>query len=706
MDTLQKIDEKILKELEDLKLENKTLKAQYARNLTKRKRADLERQVMYEIIQGVTTTSNLGDLLKLIHQSLKEVIYAENCFVALYDQNTELFSFPYFVDKFDPIPEPVALRNSCTAYVFQTGKPLMLTQELFDKLIEQKKVELVGSPSPSWIGVPLKTPTRTIGVLVLQHYEEENIYSEHDVKFLDAIGTQTAVVIELKRAEEDLRNERLLLRTVIDNIPDSIYCKDIDCRKTLANVTELRYSGAKSEKEILGKTDFDLYPKELAEGFFADDQLVIQSGQSILNREEYLLDKKGEKQWLLTSKLPLKDEKGIIVGIVGIGRNITTRKRAEEALRESEVKLNVILQSTADGILAVDGNGKVIKTNERFAQLWHIPQFLIDSGNDDALLASVLEQLVDPEEFISKVKKLYSLTDEDLDTLHFKDGRIFERYSAPLIMNDSSIGRVWSFRDISERKRAEEEIKKRNEELSKTNAEKDKFFSIIAHDLKSPFQGLVGLSEIMATEDENLSRDELIVHSKSLNESASNIFKLIEDLLEWSQMQKGSINFKPKEFNIASCVAQNLEVLKQRAIQKGITLINEVPSTEKVYADEKMVDTILRNLLSNAVKFTRRDGEVLVTAKKIEGEMVEVSVSDTGIGMSENNVKKLFKIEEKVSSKGTEGEESTGLGLLLCKEFVEKHGSEIWVESEKGKGSTFYFTLPEKEILLTGETIS
>ncbi|MFA5805653.1 MAG: PAS domain-containing protein, partial [Melioribacteraceae bacterium] len=267
-------------------------------------------------------------------------------------------------------------------------------------------------------------------------------------------------ITEHKYAEGSLQKERLLLRTVIDNIPDSIYCKDIAGRKTLANVTELSYSGVKTEKEILGKTDFDFYPKELAEGFFSDDQLVIQSGQPILNREEYLLDEKGEKQWLLTSKIPLKDEKGIILGLVGIGRNITTRKRAEEALRENEIKLNVILQSTADGILAVDGNGKVIKTNGRFAQLWNIPQSLIDSGDDNVLLDFILDQLVNPEDFISKVKKLYNSTEEDLDMLLFKDGRIFERYSAPLIMSDTSIGRVWSFRDITEHKHAEGSLQK------------------------------------------------------------------------------------------------------------------------------------------------------------------------------------------------------------------------------------------------------
>jgi signal transduction histidine kinase len=159
-------------------------------------------------------------------------------------------------------------------------------------------------------------------------------------------------------------------------------------------------------------------------------------------------------------------------------------------------------------------------------------------------------------------------------------------------------------------------------------------------------------------------------------------------------MQRGSISFTPKELNLSTFALQNIEIINQRAVQKGITISNEIPESLKVNADEKMVNTVLRNLLSNAVKFTKRDGKIIIRSKKTEDEMVEVSVQDTGVGMSEKDVKRLFKIEEKVSKKGTEGELSTGLGLLLCKEFVEKHGGKIWAESQQNVGSTFYFTLP------------
>ncbi len=243
-------------------------------------------------------------------------------------------------------------------------------------------------------------------------------------------------------------------------------------------------------------------------------------------------------------------------------------------------------------------------------------------------------------------------------------------------------------------KQAEDEIKIRNEQLSRSNAEKDKFFSIIAHDLRSPFHGLLILTEIMASGNEEFSKDELLEYGKSMHKSASILFQLIENLLEWAQMQRGSISFTPIELNLSTVALQNIEIINQRALQKGITISNEIPESLKVNADERMANTVLRNLFSNAVKFTKKDGKITVRAKTTDNEMVEISVSDTGVGIGEKNINRLFKMNEKVSSKGTEGEPSTGIGLLLCKEFVEKHGGKIWVESQLNVGSTFYFTLP------------
>ena len=508
-------------------------------------------------------------------------------------------------------------------------------------------------------------------------------------------------ITDRRQAEADLRNEKLLLRTVIDNIPDSIYCKDTAGRKTLANLSELLFSGANSETNVLGKTDFDLYPKELAEGFFADDQLVLQTGRPVINREEFVIDNKGLKRWLLTSKLPMKDEYGNITGLVGIGRDVTICRKAEAELRESEIKLKVILQSTADGILAIDSNGKIIKTNKRFAELWRIPQELVDLGDDDILLSFVLDQLTNPDEFISKVQKLYRSTDEDIDLLHFKDGRVFERFSAPLIIQNSTIGRVWSFRDITERVRSETEIKRKNEELSSLNTEKDKFFSIIAHDLKGPFNGFLGLTQVMAEELPSLSLAEIQKIAVSMRNSANNLYRLLENLLDWSQIQKGAFPFNPEGFQLDLVFGSCVNMIHESAKNKNIEITTDIAEGLLTFADKNLIQTVIRNLVLNALKFTPKGGKVSLLAKAASDNNIEISIRDTGIGMNRKMVENLFRIDVQTNRKGTEGETSTGLGLLLCKEFVEKYGGKIWVESEeanlpdgKAGGSTFYFTLP------------
>ena len=247
-----------------------------------------------------------------------------------------------------------------------------------------------------------------------------------------------------------------------------------------------------------------------------------------------------------------------------------------------------------------------------------------------------------------------------------------------------------------ERKRTEEEIKKRNEELSKINAEKDKFFSIIAHDLKSPFLGFLGLTQIMAEDISSFSADELTKLAVEMNQNANNLFTLLKNLLEWAQMQNGSMSFEPKEISLSDMIAKNVATVEERSEQKGILIINKVIEPITACVDGNMINSVLLNLLSNAVKFTRRDGTITIQTSKIKEDEIEISVKDPGVGMPKSIVEKLFKVGEKIGSKGTEGELSTGLGLLLCKEFVEKNGGKIWAESVEGKGSTFYFTVPLK----------
>lgn len=247
------------------------------------------------------------------------------------------------------------------------------------------------------------------------------------------------------------------------------------------------------------------------------------------------------------------------------------------------------------------------------------------------------------------------------------------------------------------RKQAEQEIILKNGELLKLNAEKDKFFSIIAHDLRSPFNTFLGLTKMIAESDSLMDLDKIKEIAKMMKNSATNLYSLLENLLEWAQSQKGETSFSPSSLGLTQVIEKNAALIKESASKKEIKITYEIPEDLVVFADDNMLGCIIRNLCFNAVKFTPKGGKISLAARTISGDKVEISVTDSGIGMKQEILTNLFKSGNATSRKGTAGEPSTGLGLILCEEFAEKNGGKIWVESEEGKGSTFYFTLSTKQ---------
>jgi signal transduction histidine kinase len=237
------------------------------------------------------------------------------------------------------------------------------------------------------------------------------------------------------------------------------------------------------------------------------------------------------------------------------------------------------------------------------------------------------------------------------------------------------------------------ELKIANKQLTELNATKDKFFSIIAHDLRSPFNGILGFSELLIENVKEFETAESERYLEIINSSAKNTLVLLNNLLFWAKSQTGQINFNPKKIVLASIIQEIIKTSNSVAKIKDISL-NYIKSDEiEAYADENMLLVILRNLISNAIKFTNPKGKINVYTLQNDN-FIEIAVSDNGVGMNEETRKKLFDISTNITSPGTANEKGSGLGLILCKEFVEKHGGKIWIESEEGKGSIFYFTLP------------
>jgi len=283
---------------------------------------------------------------------------------------------------------------------------------------------------------------------------------------------------------------------------------------------------------------------------------------------------------------------------------------------------------------------------------------------------------------------IFPLRKKDGSTVYIEDHGWFVTDDNGQILFHEGISR-----DVTQRKNAEVQLQEYSEQLKELVATKDKFFSIIAHDLKSPFNSILGLSEIIKNDARHLDIATIEQYASVINSTSNNTYKLLENLLDWARIQQSQMPFQPVSLILKNLANEVIELSIEKANSKMIALINYIPDNLIVLADKNMIRTILRNLISNALKFTSTHGKVEIKALYNENRVV-ISVEDTGSGIKHEDIEKIFKIGSSFSKRGTENEKGTGLGLLLCKEFVEKHGGHIWVESEEGKGSEFKFSIP------------
>ncbi|WP_372950746.1 sensor histidine kinase [Mariniphaga sp.] len=251
---------------------------------------------------------------------------------------------------------------------------------------------------------------------------------------------------------------------------------------------------------------------------------------------------------------------------------------------------------------------------------------------------------------------------------------------------------------ITEKKNLENilhQLDETNQELTRTNRQKDKFFSVIAHDLRSPFSSILGFAEILKENIHDLTNDDIKKYTNHIYNSSLSTYTLLINLLEWASLQREVTRFKPELILINNVFKEMLNILKEQAVQKNIAIESRIPKSLKWNADKNMLTSILRNLVSNAIKFTPREGKIKISVRKINNAL-EIAVSDNGVGMQKEVAEKLFLNEFNESLRGTENEKGSGLGLALCKEFVELHGGKIWAESQVNKGTTISFTIPDK----------
>lgn len=300
---------------------------------------------------------------------------------------------------------------------------------------------------------------------------------------------------------------------------------------------------------------------------------------------------------------------------------------------------------------------------------------------------------------LKKAKKTISLQNEQLEHQRYEiekqRSRLEKTYKK---FRERTIDLFGKMIDLKKAKKTitnqNDKLEKQRQKLDEINATKDKFFSIIAHDLKNPIAGFLELTDLLSENYYELGQDEGKEMIGLMNKNAKNLFSLLENLLHWSRAQTGNIHFMPEPFNFYDAIEETISLLKMNIDNKNLTVINKTDKDCKVKADYNMISTILRNLLSNAIKFSHVGKSIIISSNQINKNNIQISIEDKGIGINPKEKEKLFHIGENVAKPGTSNEKGTGLGLLVCKEFIEKHGGKIWVESEPFRGSTFSFIIP------------
>lgn len=442
--------------------------------------------------------------------------------------------------------------------------------------------------------------------------------------------------------------------------------------------------------DIINKTFEEVLSPEVFKAVKKTYETIIKTGKPVI-QEELWTDIPAEKLYVEVKLSPVSINSKKITHILGSARDVTERKKREGI----EVGYKVLLDAVSEAIYILDSEGKFLDVNNGALKMYgyakkdfigQTPEMLSAPGKNDM------------EKTITDVGKAFSG-----QTVVFnwwgkrKNGEIFPK---EVILNKTNYqgqdAVIATARDISDRYEYEAKQMKYTAELKELNDAKDKFFSIIAHDLRSPFNGLLGFSKVLSDEYEDLSNDEVKEYISYVYSSAKNVFNLIENLLQWSRIQTGRMEFQPIRIDLNELVFKIVNLYTSVAIEKHITLKNLVPLYVIIKADQNMLNSIIQNFIANALKFTNNGGTVTVSYEFLNNHH-KISVSDDGVGIPKGNIEKLFRIDSHYSTIGTANEEGTGLGLILCRELAEQNGGHIDVASEPGKGSKFTVVLPAIE---------
>ncbi len=494
------------------------------------------------------------------------------------------------------------------------------------------------------------------------------------------------LLIERKNVEKQL----ILFSRAAEQSSSSIVITDADGNIKYVNKKFEKITGFLFE-QVFDKNPRILKSGEQSEDYYKDLWQTIKSGKDWTG-ELHNKRKNGELYWERVAISPIKNNDGIITHFIAIKDDITQKKLTEEQLKKSEQKYRRIFENLIDVFYRVSIQGiiEIISPSISFVTQYK-PEELIGKPSE-----IFYKDSKGREKFLAEILKNGSIKNFETE-MRDKDNSIkLISFNSKVIFNEKGEPEAIEgiFRDVTKIREAQHKLIESEKRLKEEILTKDKFFNIIAHDLRSPFTALLGMTRMLNESFNEFTIDEVKESIRTIQSSSENIFSLLEDLLEWSRAQRSGVVYNPTNIMLYQICSRVISLNSDSAKQKGIVISCSIDEKQTIIADEDYVFTILRNLIVNAIKFTRKRGKIEILFKEDENSHY-ISVKDNGIGMHVSDIKKIFKMNEFHTTPGTENEKGTGFGLLLCKDLAKKQGGDLTVESELGLGSIFTLRIPK-----------
>jgi PAS domain S-box-containing protein len=715
-------------------------------DITENKKKEKLQSVLLNISQAVNEVKSLSDFLGIVREELSTIIATQNFYVAMYDKNTDTYSFPYHVDEFDVIDEitQLQLKDSLTDYVRRKNKAILVDSKMQTSLENEGEIKgIVGESCPVWLGTPLVVDNVVVGVMGVQDYNHEEAYNNNDLELLKIVSENVSSAIWKKQIIDKLTESETRYRDFISRSSEGIYRIDFEkpinvslpskdqvdlmiehgvvgeCNNSFAKMYE-----QKSYREIIGKRMSDFYGENISEENFKANLDFVNNNYKVTDAETYEFNAKGEELIILNNSIGIVKD-GYLYNIWGIQKNITESKKMQNALQQiaqgisssigdsffkslvtfigNTLKIDCVLiaqlsenKKSAES-LAIWKNGDLI--DNIHYQIKNSPSEFVLDQNKTVLLENIHLNYPN-DKFLKKMKINNYMGRPLLNSEGLPIGIIIILQEGEIknLEFTKSVLEIFASRSSAEIERLQyvKEIVAAKEDAERSNNLKSDFLAQMSHEIRTPVNTILSFTSLLKESLEEVVEDDLKDSFKMIENGGRRLIRTIDLILNVSQIQSGSFTVTPTKLNIISELKDIISEFKQEATKKTLTLSLETDyKSLSVYADSYTLTQIFANLIHNAIKYTKSGSIKVKVEKNIKKEVV-VEINDTGVGMNDEFLTKIFEPFSQEETGYTRKFEGTGLGLTLVRNYCELNNAEISVKSKKNEGSTFAIRFKKK----------